>query len=102
MGQVMQQDRGKMDITDQRQTFSGFMTVTVWGSALTAMSVAMFTVAFAINAGWFAGVAVFLVLGVGIGLAMRMSAAWWAFVIGSTIALLIGGGIVAAVNGVMN
>ena len=86
-----------MDITDQRQTFSGFMAVTVWSSLLIVMAVAGLTVAFAIGAGWLAGVGVYAVIGILGGLVLRMKSVWWGILIVSTIALAIGGGVVSGI-----
>ncbi len=93
--------QGAMDIADQKSTFSGFMSVTVWSSALIAMSVACLTVAFAMGAGWFAGVGVYAVLGVAIGLVMRMGGVWWATLVATVILFLAGGGVVAGLGALM-
>lgn len=100
MGQAAHghQETGAMDIADQKNTFSGFLTFTTWGTALIVMSVACLTVAFAMGNGWFAGVAVYAVLGVAAGLLLRMSGAWWASLIGAVVLFLIGGGVVAGLS----
>ncbi len=89
--------RGEMDIADQKATFAGFLTVSAWGSALTIMLVALLVVAFAMGAGWFAGVAVWAVIGVAAGVFLSMRAAWWATLVGTTLLMAIGGGIAALV-----
>jgi hypothetical protein len=93
--------QGGMDIADQKSTFSGFMAVTVWSSALIAMSVAGLVVAFAMGAGWFAGVGVYAVMGAAIGLLMRMGGVWWACLVGSVILYVIGGGVVTGLGALM-
>jgi len=85
---------GDMDIKDQKDTFHGFMVATIWGCGWIAMSVALMVVAFAMNLGWWPGMAAFLVIGVGVGLIFQMSSTWWAVLVGTTILLVIGGAIV--------
>lgn len=102
MGQAAHSDHGGgMDIADQKATFSGFMAVTVWGSALIVMTVAALVVAFALGAGWFTGVAVYAVLGVLAGAILRLGAAWWASLAVAVVVFLIGGGIVAGASALM-
>lgn len=102
MGQAAHGDHnGGMDIADQKATFSGFMTVTIWGSSLITMSVAGLVAAFALGGGWFTGVAVYAVLGVLAGLVFRKGGAWWASLAATVVVFLIGGGIVAGVGALM-
>ncbi len=102
MGQAAHGDHnGGMDIADQKATFSGFMAVTVWGSALIVMTVAGLVVAFALGAGWFSGVAVYAVLGGLAGLILRLGGAWWASLAVTVAVFLVGGGIVAGAGALM-
>ncbi|MGE3303906.1 MAG: aa3-type cytochrome c oxidase subunit IV [Hyphomonadaceae bacterium] len=84
-------ERGQMDIHAQKETFHHFLMVCLWGTLLVIMSVALLTVAFAMNIGWLAGVGAYAVIGAAAGFLMRMSAGWWALVIGSTVLLGLGG-----------
>ena len=90
---------GHMDIKGQRETFHGFLVATVWGCGLVAMSVALLTLAFAIGAGWWAGLGAFVVIGVVVGMLFKQSGAWWAMLIGVAILSAIGGAIVPLVAG---
>jgi hypothetical protein len=90
---------GHMDITDQRETFHGFLAATIWGCGLIAMGVALATLAFAINAGWWAGMIAYVVIGVAVGILFKQGGAWWATLIASTVILGIGGVIVPLVTG---
>jgi hypothetical protein len=92
-------DRGHMEITDQKETFHGFLVATVWGCALVAMSVALFTLAFAMNLGWFAGLGAYLAIGVATGVLFKQGGAWWAMLIASTVLLGIGGAVVSLFSG---
>lgn len=94
-------DHGSMEIQEQRGTFSAFLSTSLWGSTMIAQSVALLVLAFAIGAGWWAGLAAWVVIGVGVGLFFRMSGAWWAYVIASTIVLGIGGAIVSGLVALM-
>ena len=94
--------QGAMDIKDQQATFHGFLAAAQWGSLLIVQAVALLTVSFAIGAGWWAGLAAFVVIGVGAGLVMKMSGAWWAALIGLTLALGVGGVVVAILAGLMS
>jgi hypothetical protein len=86
-----------MDISDQRGTFSAFMSITVWSCLLIAASVAGLVVAFAMNFGWFPGVMTFAIVGGVGGLLMRMGGAWWATLVVSLIALSLGGAVVSGI-----
>ncbi len=96
MAETAHQDfhRGEMDIKDQRDTFGGFLTVTVWAGALIVMYVAMFTVAFAIGAGWLGGLAALTVIGVAAGVIFKLNATWWATLVIQVLVLGIGGAII--------
>jgi hypothetical protein len=100
MAQTGAQDGG-MDIEDQRQTFHGFLTATVWMCAHIAQYVALFTIAFAIGAGWWPGLIAFVAIGAGAGLIFKMSGAWWAAQIAQWVLLGLGGAIIPALAGMM-
>jgi len=93
--------QGGMDISDQRATFSGFLTATIWTSALIAQAVALLTLAFAIGDGWWAGMAALVVIGVAVGLVFKMPGAWWAVLVAEVVLLGAGGIIVPALAGLM-
>ncbi len=60
---------GNMDIQDQKATFHGFLMASVWTGGLIIQTVGLLTLAFAIGAGWWPGLAVFVAVGVAFGLA---------------------------------
>jgi len=90
-----------MDIQDQKETFGGFLSATVWTCGLIAQIVALTTLAFAIGAGWWAGFAAFVAIGVAIGLAFRLGAGYWATQVVLIVLLGLGGMIIPAVSGLM-
>jgi hypothetical protein len=97
MGQS--ESRGHMDIQDQKETFHGFLMTSVWTSGLIAQAVALLTLAFAIGAGWWAGFAVFVVLGIAVGLSFKLSSVYWATQVALWVLLGLGGMIVPALTG---
>lgn len=94
--------RGHMDIQDQKETFQGFLTATVWTCGLIAQSVALLTLGFAIGAGWWAGFAAFVVIGVALGFVFRLSGVYWATQVALIVLLGLGGLIVPALSGLMS
>lgn len=92
---------GQMTIEDQRQTFSGFLSATVWLGAISVQSIALLTLAFAIGAGWWAGLAAFVAIGVVAGLVFKMSGAWWASQAVLWAFLVLGGLVIPALVGMM-
>ena len=90
---------GNMDITDQKETFHGFLMASVWTGGLIVQAVSLLTLAFAIGAGWWAGLSVFVVIGVAFGLAFRLSGVYWAVQVALWVLLGIGGLIVPALAG---
>lgn|SRR5690606_1629060 len=93
--------RGEMDIQDQRDTFHGFLIASIWGGGLVAQAVALLTLAFAINLGWWPGLFAFVAMGAAIGLFFRMSGVYWAVQIALWVILGIGGIVVPALAGMM-
>ena len=73
---------GEMNIGEQRRTFDLFMRMTVWGSALTAVTLVFLTLHFSVGSAWFVALGVAFVLGVVIGLVLKMKSAWYATLVG--------------------
>lgn len=94
-----QSEHGHMDIRDQKETFHGFLMATVWVCVILAELVALLTLAFAIGAGFWAGLAAFVVIGIAAGLGFRMSGVFWAVQIVAWVLLGLGGLIVPALAG---
>lgn len=102
MGQAHgQAEHGGMDIHDQKETFHGFLVTTVWTCTLIAQYVALFTLAFAIGSGWWAGLAAFLVIGVGSGMIFKMAGAWWAVLVAQLVLLGLGGVVIPLLSSLM-
>jgi len=92
---------GHMDIQDQKETFHGFLTATVWTCGHIAQLVALLTLSFAIGFGWWAGVAAFIVIGIAVGSVFRLSGVYWAAQVAQWVLLILGGLIVPALSGMM-
>jgi Bacterial aa3 type cytochrome c oxidase subunit IV len=99
MAQASAHDQGKMDIQDQKDTFHGFLLTTVWMCTLIAQWVALLTLGFAIGAGFWAGFAAYVVIGIAAGMLFRLSGVYWAVQIASWVLLVLGGLIVPALAG---
>lgn len=95
------QSHRHMDIQDQRDTYSGFLSASLWSGGLIIQGVALATLAFAIGSGWWPGLAAFVVIGTAIGLLFRMSGVYWAVQIVLWVLLGIGGVVVPALAGLM-
>lgn len=93
--------RGHMEIQDQKDTFHGFLTASLWSGGHIVQLVALLTLAFAIGAGWWAGLAAYVAIGVVLGLVFRMSGVYWAAQIVQWVLLGLGGMIVPALAGMM-
>lgn len=100
-GALHSSSHGDMDIADQKATYSGFLTASVWGVTLVLQTVALLTFAFAIGLGWWAGFTGVVVIGVGAGLIFKTSPAWWAVQVALFVLLGLGGLIVPALAGMM-
>lgn len=92
---------GQMEIQDQKDTFHGFLAASLWSGGLIAQLVALLTLSFAIGAGWWAGLAAYVAIGVVIGVVFRMSGVYWAAQIVQWVLLGLGGMIVPALAGMM-
>jgi len=92
---------GGMNINDQKDMFHGFLSATVWMCGLIAQFVALLTLAFAIGAGWWAGVAAYIAIGVLVGLVFKMGSVYWASQVAQWVLLVLGGLLVPALAGMM-
>jgi hypothetical protein len=86
---------GDMPIADQKATWRGFMTVTQWGSVLTAMLLLQITLHFAAGLSWWPALAGSTILGLAAGLLLNMGSAWIATCVGWAVLCAIVGGLMA-------
>ena len=92
-------EHGNMDIRDQKDTFHGFLMSSVWMCGHIAQLVALLTLGFAIGAGFWAGFAAYVVIGIAVGAIFRLSGVYWAAQVAQWVLLGLGGLIVPALAG---
>ncbi|MEO0784854.1 MAG: aa3-type cytochrome c oxidase subunit IV [Pseudomonadota bacterium] len=75
-------EHGSMDISDQQNTWKGFMTASVWGSAIIMAIVGYATLTLAVGMNWM--IALVLIAGAALlgGLFMGMGGTWIITVVG--------------------
>lgn len=73
---------GEMEVTAQEGTFKGFMGYTIYGGALVALVVLMPTLIYGVGLSWPMALVTTLVLGIIIGIALKLKAQWYASIIG--------------------
>ncbi|MEM7729367.1 MAG: aa3-type cytochrome c oxidase subunit IV [Pseudomonadota bacterium] len=85
-------ERGEMKIEGHKETFSGFMNMSVYGGAAIIVSLLFPILVFGVNLGWMTSLLITVVLGVIIGVVMKFEAQWYAILVGVSvlIAVLIG------------
>jgi hypothetical protein len=92
---------GEMNIDEQAATFHLFIRMTVWGSALLAVTLIFLTLHFTtVGLGWFPALGVAFVIGVLIGVGLGMKAAWYATMVGLTILMGLIGLLAALVSAI--
>ena len=72
---------GDMDITDQKATWDGFITGSVWGSLLIILSVGYATLALAIGINWIISLGLMAFVGIAAGLLLNLGGRWMATVV---------------------
>lgn len=77
--------RGEMKITDHKETFSGFMGMSVYGAAAIIVVLLFPILVFAVNLAWPTSMLVTVIVGVIIGVALKFKAQWYALLVGGAI-----------------
>lgn len=72
---------GEMDIKDQKATWDGFLTFSVWGSLIIFLSVAHAVFTISLHIHWAVSLGILTVVGIGAGLLMNMGGRWMATVV---------------------
>lgn len=78
-------------LEDHRGTFRHFLNGMLFALTQVLQVIGLLSVGFAIGAGWWAGLALFVVIGVAIGLAFRRGPIYWAIEASEIVALIVGG-----------
>ena len=92
-------EHGHMEIRDQKETFHGFLMSSVWMCGHIAQLVALLTLGFAIGAGFWAGFAAYVIIGIAVGAIFRLSGVYWAAQVAQWVLLALGGLIIPALAG---
>ena len=88
-------NRGEMDIAEQETTFSSFMGMSVWFGGFTAVIVLWLSLTFATGMGWMVATIISAIVGIVMGMALKMKAGWYATIVGLTIAAFVIGFIIS-------
>jgi len=91
--------RGTMSVDGHKKTFGGFMGYTVYGGAAIALLVIFPTLVFGVHMGWLAALVTTLIIGVVLGVALKLKGAWYAGMVASAVPIAIGSAIIAAIHG---
>lgn len=84
--------RGTMDVNAQSGAFSGFMGGTIYGGSAVALIVILPTLIFAVGLSYFLSLIATVIIGVLIGLALKLKGGWYVGLIGAAVltTLLVG------------
>ena len=91
--------KGTMGVDGHKKTFGGFMGTTVYGGAGLALVVVFPTLVFGVSMGWASALIVTLILGIILGLALKLKGAWYAGVIISAVPLAMASAMLASLHG---
>ncbi|MDB2437769.1 aa3-type cytochrome c oxidase subunit IV [Hellea sp.] len=92
-------ERGTMGVDGHKKTFGGFMGTTVYGGAAIALLVIFPTLVFGANMGWLPALIATLIVGVILGVALKLKGGWYAGMIVSAVPLAIASALIAAIHG---
>ncbi len=81
--------RGNMDIRDQKNTWSGFLTGSVWGSLIILLIVGYSVLSLAIGLHWSISLGLMAAVGIIAGLALNLGGRWMAAVVVMAVLALI-------------
>lgn len=77
---------GEMNIAEQTRTFSNFMKASVWGGGAIIVMLVALVLTFCTSLHWFPSMIAGAVVGVLVGMGLKMKAGWYAMVIAITVA----------------
>lgn len=72
---------GDMPIEGHKDTYGGFLHMSIWGAGLIIMVCLLPTLVFAAKFGWWVSLILTAIVGVIFGVAMKLSARWYGAVI---------------------
>ncbi len=80
---------GEMNVDDHKDTFGGFMDWTTYGGAMVALIVILPTLIFCTALTWFPALVVTTIVGIILGVALKLKGGWYALVIGLAVLIAI-------------
>ena len=83
--------RGEMDVSEQSETFSRFIGLSIWFSGYLALTVLWLTLTFATSLGWMIATIATVIVGIAMGLALKMKSGWYVSVIGLSAVVFVAG-----------
>lgn len=92
-------EHGTMGVDAHKKTFGGFMGATVYGGAALALIVIFPTLIFGVKMGWLPSLITTLVIGVILGVALKLKGAWYAAMVASAVPTAIACLIIAKIHG---
>ncbi|MEP3890889.1 MAG: aa3-type cytochrome c oxidase subunit IV [Hellea sp.] len=92
-------EHGTMGVDDHKKTFSGFMGTTVYGGAALALIVIFPTLVFGVHMGWLPSLITTLIIGVILGVVLKLKGGWYAAMVASAVPIAIASFIIAAIHG---
>lgn len=98
-GQNSDYQRGTMGVDGHKKTFGGFMGIMVYGGAALALTVIYPTLVFGVKMGWLPALIATLVVGVLLGLGLKLKGGWYAGMIASAVPVAAASAIIAAIHG---
>ena len=90
--------RGNMNVEEHQHTFGGFMGLTKYGGAAVAMFVLYPTLVFGTPLSWLAALITTLLVGVVVGIGLKLKGGWYAGMIATAVPVAIASAILAALN----
>ena len=87
--------RGEMEISEQSNTFDGFISASVYGTGLLIMLLIASVLIFAAGISWLIAVSVMAVVGILYGVFLKLGGGWFATVIGLSIFTFLLSGFIA-------
>ena len=91
--------KGTMGVDGHKKTFGGFMGTTVYGGAGLALVVIFPTLVFGVSMGWTSALLITVILGVILGLALKLKGGWYAGVIVSAVLVAMASPLIAMIHG---
>lgn len=90
---------GTMGVDAHKKTFGGFMGTTVYGGTALALIVIFPTLIFGVKMGWLPSLITTLVIGVILGVVLKLKGGWYAGMLASAVPVAIASFIIAAYHG---